>query len=110
MVTAVKCRGGMTRTLYKSLINSNFTVPEMCNNSAGNLLTDKTAMANRWKKRFQMLLNGKVNIENNRDRIRMINLWEYRRRLLGLLKNGKVAFKDSIKMKLPKKEPSDCNG
>ncbi|XP_038116615.1 uncharacterized protein LOC119768902 [Culex quinquefasciatus] len=33
--------------------------PVMCNDREGNLLTDKTAVAARWKEHFQQLLNGR---------------------------------------------------
>lgn len=32
--------------------------PIMCNDMEGNLLTEKTAVAARWKEHFQQLLNG----------------------------------------------------
>lgn len=45
-------------------------VPAMCNDREGNLLTDKTAVAARWKEHFQQLLNGENgNVARNRMNI-----------------------------------------
>ncbi|XP_038116830.1 uncharacterized protein LOC119769021 [Culex quinquefasciatus] len=43
--------------------------PVMCNDTEGNLLTDKTAVAARWKEHFQQLLNGETREGIVEDRI-----------------------------------------
>ncbi|XP_039449776.1 uncharacterized protein LOC120428760 [Culex pipiens pallens] len=82
--------------------------PVMCNDREGNLLTDKTAVAARWKEHFQQLLNGetregivedRMNVEDDGIAVDPPTL-ENVEKAVKELKNAKSAGKDGLPAEL----------
>ncbi|XP_039452865.2 uncharacterized protein LOC120431811 [Culex pipiens pallens] len=82
--------------------------PVMCNDTEGNLLTDKTAVAARWKEHFQQLLNGetregivedRIHVEEDGKAVDPPTLEEVAKAVKEL-KNGKSAGKDGLPAEL----------
>ncbi|XP_038116847.1 uncharacterized protein LOC119769036 [Culex quinquefasciatus] len=80
----------------------------MCNDREGNLLTDKTAVAARWKEHFQQLLNGemregvvedRMNVEDDGIAVDPPTLEDVEKAVKEL-KNAKSAGKDGLPAEL----------
>ncbi|XP_058449447.1 uncharacterized protein LOC131429386 [Malaya genurostris] len=88
-------------------------VPVMINDRDGNLLTDHTSVATRWKEHFERLLNeqsmeenmNRMGIEDDGQAVDPPTLDEIRKAVRHL-KNGKAAGKDGIPAELLKVESS----
>ena len=84
-------------------------VPAMCNDRMGNLLTDRTMVAARWKEHFQRLLNGedeiasrsRIDVSDDGEAVEPPTLDEVKK-ALNELKNNKAAGKDEIPVELLK--------
>ena len=89
--------------------NRNAPSPAMCNDREGNLLTDKTMVAARWKEYFETLLNGecervsrhRTNIGDDGQAVDPPTLDEVKK-AIHELKNNKAARKDELPAELLK--------
>lgn len=82
--------------------------PVMCNDRNGNLLTDKTMVAARWREHFEVLLNGgsgratdRIRIDDDGQAVEPPTLDEVKTAIRGL-KNNKAAGKDELPAELLK--------
>ncbi|XP_055533253.1 uncharacterized protein LOC129723146 isoform X2 [Wyeomyia smithii] len=99
------------RSFYKKvngIRNRNVSAPVMCNDREGNLITDKTEVARRWKEHFSVLLNGEGNsgvkrsrmaIENDGQAVEPPSIDEVKKAVKEL-RNCKAAGKDGIPAEL----------
>lgn len=100
------------RKFYKTINNmrkKSAPAPVMINDSSGDLLTDRTRVAARWKEHFELLLNGqsdregtnRIRIEDDGQAVEPPTPDEVRKAVREL-KNGKAAGKDGIPAELLK--------
>ncbi|XP_055549187.1 uncharacterized protein LOC129732371 [Wyeomyia smithii] len=99
------------RSFYKKvngIRNRSVSAPVMCNDWEGNLITDKTEVARRWKEHFSVLLKGEGNsgversrmaIENDGQAVDPLSMDEVKKAVKEL-RNCKAAGKDGIPAEL----------